>query len=207
MFSEKTVSEFLDDLASRSPVPGGGSVAALAGALAAGLVSMVCSLTIGKEKYRDVEAEMSELLQRSEALRRRLVDLLEADTQVYSAVSAAYRLPRNTDEEKAKRSDAIQQALVKASQVPLQIAQASAEVMELSLPAAAKGNTAAVSDAGVAVLLAEAAMRGAALNVQINLASIKDQEFVREANQTMDSCFAGKEALKAEVVKLVEARL
>jgi formiminotetrahydrofolate cyclodeaminase len=170
-------------------------------------VSMVCSLTIGKEKYQDVESELAQLLTRSERLRRRLTELLEADTQVYSAVSAAYRLPRGTDEEKAKRSAAIQAALIEASQVPLQIAQACAEVMELSLPAAAKGNSSAVSDAGVAVLLAEAAMRGAALNVSINLASIKDGHFVRETRQSLEAAFADKEAIKQQVLRLVEERM
>jgi formiminotetrahydrofolate cyclodeaminase len=197
MFTELQVNEFLDALASKEPVPGGGSGAALAGGLGAALVSMVCNLTIGKKNYEQAWEPLTELRGRSEALRARMVELLEADTQAYAKVMEAYRLPRDTAEAKAARKEAQQAALRHAADVPLRIAEACSEVVDLALPAAELGNRWAVSDAGVGALLAEAAMHAALLNVEINLASIDDQSFVaalrerievmtRECTQTKD---------------------
>ena len=174
MFTEKSVNQFLDELASKASVPGGGSGSALGGALAAGLLSMVCNLTIGKKSYADVEDEMKDILARSEELRAQLPKLLEDDTRVYSEVMACYHLPKGTEEEKDSRAAAIQSALKKAADVPLQIAACCSEIIDLCLPAAHKGNKWAVSDAGVSVVLAEASLRGSLLNVEINLASIKE---------------------------------
>jgi formiminotetrahydrofolate cyclodeaminase len=166
---DKPVSQFLTELASSAPAPGGGSVAALSGALGAALVSMVCNLTVGKKKYADVEKDIKALLENSERLRHKLADLLQADVQAYTAVSQAMKMPRATDEEKVARAKVMQQALKKATDVPLQIAEACVEVIALCQPAAEKGNKNAVSDAGVAILLAEAGLRSAALNILINL--------------------------------------
>lgn len=206
-FTAKTIDQFLDELASSAPVPGGGSGAALAGALAAGLLSMVCNLTIGKRGYEGVEADMRAILARSEEIRATLPDLLQADTEVYSAVMAAYRLPRKTEEEKAKREEAMQKALKEAAEVPLQVATLCAEIVALCLPAAQKGNKWAVSDAGVAVALAEASMRGALLNVEINLASIQDAMYVAHKRAEMEKVTAGKAALKEEVMEIVLASI
>lgn len=203
MFTEKTINQFLDELASKAPVPGGGSAAALGGALAAALLSMVCNLTIGKKGYEDVESDMKALLSESEALRARFPLLLERDTQVYSQVMDAYRLPKDTPEQKAAKEKAMQTALVAAAEVPLEIAAGCARVVELAMTAAQKGNKWAVSDAGVAVVLAEAAMRGALLNVEINLASITDQEYVRKTRARMDEITAGKAELKERVMDVV----
>jgi len=202
-FTSKTVDQFLDALASSAPVPGGGSGSALGGALAAGLLSMVCNLTIGKKSYKDVEADMEGILAKSEEIRARLPDLLQADTEVYSSVMAAYRLPRKTPEQKAEREATMQKALKEAAEVPLQIAAACSEIIDLCLPAAQKGNKWAVSDAGVAVVLAEASMRGALLNVEINLASIKDESYVSQMRAKVTEITAGKSELKEKVMGIV----
>ncbi|MBI4318293.1 MAG: cyclodeaminase/cyclohydrolase family protein [Chloroflexi bacterium] len=199
--------QFVDDLASSAPAPGGGSVAALSGALGAALISMVCNLTIGKEKYKDVEADVKGILERSEKLRRELMDLLEADTQLYGKVIAAYRLPKNTDEEKNARLAAIDQALKEACGVPMQIAAACAELIELCEPAVQKGNVGAISDVGVGVLMAQAGLESATLNVKINLGSIKDAEFVQQAGETLASYLRNKAEIKADVLRQTEEKL
>lgn len=205
--TEKTLVDFLDALASSAPAPGGGSVAALSGALGAALVSMVCNLTLGKSKYADVQDEISVLLERSEMLRHQLTNLLEADVQAYTGVSKAYGMPRATDEEKAARSAAIQEALKGATVVPMQVAGACVNVLELCTPAAEMGNVYAVSDAGVAAVMAEGGLRSAALNVVININAIKDQAFVDEMRGQLDALLAGKPALKEQVYELVVEKL
>ncbi len=207
MLTEKPVTAFLDELASSAPAPGGGSVAALSGALGAALVSMVCNLTVGKKKYADVQEDIKALLAQSEALRKELVELLEADVQVYTEVSRAMKMPRATDEEKAARTAAMQKALKAATDVPMQVAEACVEVMELCRPAAEKGNVNAVSDAGVAVLMAEAGLRSAALNILINLAWIKDEAFVAENTAKLDALLEGKPAMRDEVYRVVVDKL
>jgi formiminotetrahydrofolate cyclodeaminase len=204
---DKPVSLFLDELASSAPAPGGGSGAALGGALGAALVSMVCNLTIGKKKYADVEQDIKGILEKSESLRHKLMDLLQADVEAYTAVSQAMKMPRTTDEEKAVRSEAMQKALKGATVVPLQIAEACAEVIALCRPAAEKGNKNAVSDAGVAVLMAEAGLRSAALNVLINLGWIDDQRFTTEKQRQLDTLLEGKPALRDQVYDYVVEKL
>jgi formiminotetrahydrofolate cyclodeaminase len=160
--TNKPVSNFLDELASNAPAPGGGSVAALSGALGAALISMVCNLTLGKKAYADVQDDIEALLVKSEALRQELAGLLEEDVKAYTGYSVAAKMPRGTDEEKAERAQTMQAALKVATDVPLRIAEAAVKVMDLCMPAAEKGNKWAVSDAGVAVLMAEAALRSGA---------------------------------------------
>lgn len=206
-FLDLRVSEFLDALASAEPVPGGGSSAALGGALGAALVSMVCNLTVGKKGYEAAQGEMRRILARSEALRAELAQLLEADTQAYEGVMAAYRLPRRAPEERAAREEALQAALVEASEVPLRIAACCAEVAALALPAAELGNRWAVSDAGVGALLAAACLEAVLLNVTINLASIRDEGYVQSARERMAALTAGKAELQARVLALVNERI
>ncbi len=203
MFTDRTVNEFLDALASREPVPGGGSGAALAGALGAALVSMVCNLTIGKKGYEAVDAQMRELLTQTEAIRTELPQLLEADTQAYSQVMAAYRLPRNTDDEKQAREVLLQQRFKEAADVPLRIAERCAQIVDLALPAARMGNKWAVSDAGVGALLAEASLHSALLNVEINLASIRDAAYVAGMRERMAALTSSAAATKAQVLEIV----
>jgi formiminotetrahydrofolate cyclodeaminase len=204
---DKTVSQFLTELASSAPAPGGGSVAALSGALGAALVSMVCNLTVGKKKYADVEKDIKAILEKSERLRHKLADLLEADVQAYTAVSQAMKMPRDTDEEKAARAKVLEQALKQATEVPMQVAEACVEVMALCQPSAEKGNKNAVSDAGVAVLMAEAGLRSAALNILINLGWIKDQSFAAKKQKQLDALLAGKPALRDQVYDYVVEKL
>jgi formiminotetrahydrofolate cyclodeaminase len=205
--TDKAVSQFLDELASSAPAPGGGSVAALSGALGAALVSMVCNLTIGKKKYAQVEQDVKAILEKSESLRQRLVDLLQADVQAYTAVSQAMKMPRDTEEEQAARNEAMQEALKAATEVPMQIADACVEVIALCLPVAEKGNRNAVSDAGVAILMAEAGLRSAALNVLINLGWIDDQKFNSGKQRQLDTLLAGKPALRDQVYDYVIEKL
>ena len=171
----QSLDAFVGAVASSAPTPGGGSVAAHAGALGAALAQMVAGLTIGRKKYVSVDAEMREVALRASALRATLGALVERDARSYAAVSEAYKLPREPESAAATRSAAITAALLGASEIPLETARACAEVTELAALVGAKGNTNAVSDAGVAALLAEAACKGAAYNVRINVAALDDR--------------------------------
>ena len=207
MYSDMPVCQFLDALASKESVPGGGSAAALGGALGAALISMVGNLTIGKKGYEDVDDAMKELLAESEKLRQELPELLEADTRVYANVMAAYRLPRSTPEDKRARRKAQQTAFKKAAQVPLTIAERCGEIVDLALPAAEMGNEWAVSDAGVGVLFAEACIHAALLNVYINLSSIKDEAFVEAMRARVAEITAGRTETKDKVMALVHGKI
>jgi glutamate formiminotransferase/formiminotetrahydrofolate cyclodeaminase len=174
---------FVASVAAATPTPGGGSVAAHTGALAAALAQMVAALTIGRKKYADVESDMQEVARRGAELSRRLNELVALDAQSYAAVSNAYKLPKDSPEQQATRSAAITAALIGASEIPLETARAAAEVAALAEVTASKGNTNAVSDAGVAALLAEAACRGAAYNVRINVAALSDSDAGRDLSE------------------------
>lgn len=206
-YVDGSIRAFLDKLATSSPEPGGGSVAALVGALGAGLVSMVAGLTAGKEKYAEVQDDIKVLLGRSEVLREALQESVQKDTEVYGAVSAAMKLPRDTDEQKVAREKLMQAALVEAAKVPLAIAEQALSVAELSLTAAEIGNVNAVSDAGVAVLLAEAAAQSAALNVKINIGWIKDEAFNESAWSRVQEILVETAALRVSVMGLTYEKL
>ncbi len=206
-FLQKTVEEFLSELASKAPVPGGGSVSALSGALAAGLVTMVCDLTIGKKPYAGVEEEIRRYREEAERLRLRLQGLLQADVEAYGRLSAAYKLPRETEEEQADRYAAIQEATMEATRVPLEIAEAARQVVELSGPVAEKGSRLAVSDAGIAALLGEAAVQSALLNVKINLPTIEDERFVAESLRRMNRVLADLSERREAILRTVEERM
>jgi len=171
----ESLSGFVASVASGAPVPGGGSVAAHVGALGGALTEMVAGLTIGRKKYAAVDGEMKEVAVQAAALRLQLAALVQADADAYSVVGTAYKLPKGTPDEQAARNTAIQAALVKAAEVPLETARACAAVAALACICAEKGNANAASDAGVAALLAEAACRGAAYNVRINVGSMPDK--------------------------------
>ncbi len=205
--TNKPVNLFLNELASSAPAPGGGSVAALSGALGAALVSMVCNLTIGKEKYAAVWDDISALLDNSEKLRQNLTSLIEEDVEAYTKLSQTMKMPRDTEEQKNIRAAAMDRALKDATDVPMRIAQACESVMNLCRPAADKGNINAVSDVGVGILMAEAGLRSAALNVLINLGAIKDEEFVDENRKKLDNLLEGKPALRDEIYELVVNKL
>ncbi|MFQ5661233.1 MAG: methenyltetrahydrofolate cyclohydrolase [Gammaproteobacteria bacterium] len=207
MIKDKPVQLFLDELASKASTPGGGSAAAIMGAMGASLVSMVANLTVGKKNYADVEDEIQELLSTSEDLRRRLTGMIRADVEVFDNVMAAYGLPKETDTEKAARSEKIQTALKEAADVPLACARLCAEVIRLSQPMAEKGNKNVISDAGVAVLAAHAALRSAALNVTINIGGIRDEAFVEDRRGQLQEVLAGMDSLTEEVYNLVKSKL
>jgi len=198
---------FLDELASAEPVPGGGTVAALSGALGASLVAMVCRLTIGKKNYEAVSAEMQTILSRAEALQRELTDWMQADTDAYARVMDAYKLPKTTEAEKAARSQAIQAALQHAAEVPLRVAECCAEVLTLACVVVEKGNPNATSDGGVGALMAHAGLRGAAYNVLINLGGIRDDAFAQERRARVTALAAEAERLAREISNLVEKKL
>ncbi len=172
----ESVDGFLSRIAGPTPTPGGGSVAAHAGALGAALAQMVAGLTIGKKKYVAVEEEMRTLSLRASALRRELATLVQRDADAYEHVRAAYGMPREPEDAAAARNAAIQAALVFASEIPLETARAAAGVAELCAAVAERGNTNAATDAAVAALMAEAACKGAALNVRVNVASLDDSQ-------------------------------
>ena len=204
---DTSVSAFLDGLASGAPAPGGGSAAALGGAMAAALVSMVCNLTIGKARFADVEPEMRDILDRAEALRQELQALAEADVEAFNRLSAAYKLPRTTDADIAIRRDAIQASLRRATEVPLRTARAAAAVLPLCPPVAERGNQAAVSDVGIAALLAHAAVRSAVLNVEINLRVLEDQIYIRQVRAEVARLTDGLAAEAERIVELVASTI
>ncbi len=178
MLTDKTVTKFLDELASNSPAPGGGSIAALSGAIGTALISMVCKLTIGKKKYLDVETEIKNILTKSEELRQSFTNLVEKDTEAFNKVMEAFSLPKETEDQKALRTAAIQGATKEAALVPLRVMKLVVDALALARIAAEKGNVNSISDAGVAALMLHTAAESAALNVLINLNSINDTEFV-----------------------------
>ncbi|GDX85363.1 formiminotransferase-cyclodeaminase [Methylococcaceae bacterium] len=204
---DNSLQNYLDTLASKSATPGGGSAAALMGAQAAALTSMVCNLTIGKPKYAEVETEMLALLEKSETLREELTGMIKADVDVFNRLMATYGLPKETDDEKVARSAAIQTVLKDATDVPLICAKACAEVITLSRIAAEKGSSAVISDAGVAVMSGYAALKSAALNVYINAASLKDREFAEAKLAELNVILNGAEIASQEIYDLVKSRL
>jgi formiminotetrahydrofolate cyclodeaminase len=205
--TDKSVRTFVNELSSSSPAPGGGSVAAFSGALGAALVSMVGKLTVGRKKYADVQEGVVELVEQSEQLRDQLLALIDADVQVFTQVTQAMKMPRATDKEKVVRTAAMEEALKAATEVPMKVAEVCVAVMNLGQSATEKGNVNALSDAGVAVLMAEAGLRGAALNVLINLAGIKDQAYVKDTQARLDDLLEGTAGLRDEVYEDVVGRL
>lgn len=207
MIKDQSIQVFLNELASKASTPGGGSAAAIMGAMGAALVSMVCNLTIGKKNYTDVEEELKTVLSQAEGLRERLMGMIQADVDVFDQVMSAYGLPKETEEEKAKRSEAIQLALKTATEVPLECARVCAEVIQLSRIVAQKGNLNVISDAGVAVLAAYAALRSAALNVYINAKNIKDRAFAEERLARLEGILKGADVSTEEIYQLVKSKL
>ena len=204
---DKSIQIFLDELASKSATPGGGSVSALMGAQSAALTSMVCNLTIGKPKYAEVETEMQVLLQKSEALRAKLTGLIKADVDVFNRLMAAYGLPKETDEEKMARTEAIQTVLKAATEVPLDCARACAEAIELSRCAANKGNLGVISDAGAAVLAGYSGLKSAALNVYINTGSLKDRQFAETKLAELETILKDVDTIVEDVYQSVKTKL
>jgi formiminotetrahydrofolate cyclodeaminase len=204
---DKSLQVFLDELASKAPTPGGGSAAALMGAQSAALTSMVCNLTIGKPKFAEVEADMQALLAKSESLRERLTAMIKADVDVFDRLMTTYGLPKESDEQKAARSKAIQTVLKEATEVPLVCARLCAEAIVLSRIAAEKGNPGVISDAGVGAMAAYAGLKSAALNVYINAGSLKDRNLAEMKLSELEALLKGAEGAVEEIYGIVKAKL
>lgn len=200
---------WIEELASSTPTPGGGSAAALAGVLAAALVSMVSRLTVSRKAYAAVADQFAAMVEEADQLRLKLRELVDRDAQAYQSVMAAYRLPKDTEEQRQRRQDAIDQALLEAAEVPLETARCAAAVLRLASRAAESGYRNAVADAGVAALLAEGALRGAVYNVEVNVRSLSDpakgQRLSQEARQLdwsgATEARAAAEAVGREILK------
>ena len=186
MMLEQKTTDFLEVLSSAAPVPGGGSISALNGAIATALTEMVANLTIGKKKYADVEGQMKTIATEAALIRERLIRDIDRDSEAYDRVFAAFKLPKETEEQIAQRARAIEDATKEAAIVPMQVAEEIASVMETVIYVAHKGNRNAVTDACVAMMTARTCVLGALLNVRINLASIKDEAFVKQMKVKAD---------------------
>ncbi|MCE7988225.1 MAG: methenyltetrahydrofolate cyclohydrolase [Caldilinea sp. CFX5] len=185
-----TLRTFSDALAARQSTPGGGGAAAITGSQAAALISMVINFTVGNKKYAAVEAAMQSWLSQSEALRNELLTLADRDVEVFTTVSACYAMPKESDAEKAARTAALQSALKAAAEVPFTVAEKCLAVLRLAAPVGEKGNANVVSDAGVAMYLANAALYSAIINVNINLKFIKDSDYVATWSAKRDALLA-----------------
>jgi formiminotetrahydrofolate cyclodeaminase len=204
--SDLPFSALLAALAGATPAPGGGSAAALAAAMGAALTTMVAGLTVGRPRYADAQEEMAAVLSRSETLRHALAGAADADTAAYLAVTTAYRLPKESDAQKAERAAAIQAAMRRAAEIPLLTAGWCAELLDLAGRVAARGNPNASSDAAVAALLAHAGLLGAARNVRINLRSISDTAFCQAAEADTARLLREGERLLAAALAAADAR-
>lgn len=198
---------FYDDVASVSPAPGGGSVAASAGALSAALTAMVCRLTVTKKNYASVKDELSVVRDEADDLMAKLKKLIDTDKDAFNAVMDAFKLPKGNDELDTARTTAIQDATKNAAQVPLEVMKSAVEVLRLAVVVAEKGNQNSITDAGVAGLMASAAVEGAGYNVRINLTSIDDKSFVDNLAKEVAALRDEAGTVAARIKELVEAQL
>jgi len=206
-YRSERLEKYLDDLAAKLPAPGGGSVVALVGALGVGLLSMVSNFTLGKENYRENEEEIKKILRRSENLRKRLTELVDEDIRVYDRVSTAYKLSRLTDKEREVRSKAMEKACKQALTVPMEVARYCAEGLDLARRLVEIGNVRLVSDVGVAAGLLEAALKGAELNVKINLKVIEDKNFVEEKIREVGILVENRLKIRDEILGKTEEKI
>ena len=205
--AEQSIHDFLNEVASSAPTPGGGSVSALAGSLASALSAMVCNLTVGKAKYEAFREELTGVLEKANQLRQELEELIVLDSQSFDSVIQALKLPQGTPEEVQKREKGLEEAYQKATWVPLDVMEKSLQVLELAQVAAQKGNVNSVSDAGVAALLGQAAVEGAHLNVMINLSSLKDETFRNQTGSRALQMKTKAGELTSLTLKLVNERM
>ena len=206
-FSTVPCNEFVEVLASKAPVPGGGGASALVGAIGTALGNMVGSLTVGKKKYADVEEEMYELKGKADALQKELLHLIERDAEVFEPLSKAYGMPRNTEEEKAEKARVMEIVLKDACSVPMEIMERCCEAIDLIGVFAEKGSTLAISDAGVGATFCKAALEGASLNVFINTKSMKNREYADELNKKADEMLSVYTKKAEGIYQSVAARL
>jgi formiminotetrahydrofolate cyclodeaminase len=186
MLAEMSIKKFLEETASSAPVPGGGSVAALSAGVSAALIEMVAGLTIGKKGFEAVEGEMKEVAEKASKFREKFAADIDRDSDAYNAVAQAFKMPKDTDEQKAARSAAIQEGLKTAAKVPMEVAKDAFKLLDLAAIVVEKGNQNAVTDGAVAAMMARTAVHSALYNVKINLGSIKDAAFVEELKKQVE---------------------
>lgn len=206
-FRDQTIDAFLQELSSKAPIPGGGGASALVGGLAAALTHMVAMLTVGKPKYAAVEAEMNDLLLQTEALSDRFLRLMDEDATAFEPLAQAYRLPKETETERAEKALRMEAALKSAVQPPLDIMETCISALPLIMLCAEKGSVVAVSDAGVAASLCRAALEGASLNVMINTQGMQDKTYAESLNRRARELLASGCAEAEKIFRAVYARL
>jgi formiminotetrahydrofolate cyclodeaminase len=204
MLKDMTIEEFLNETASDSPAPGGGSVSALVGALGAALSSMVGELSVGKDSSDDTKIEIKNYMSECRRLMQGLKECIDKDTDAFNAVMAAFRMPKDTDEQKSKRSKEIQSAFKNAAEVPYNTAELCLRVLDIAIEMLEKGNKNAASDAAVSGLLGYAALNGALYNVKINLNSIKDEQYVQQMKIRVDNMILKGEELLSAIKALAQ---
>jgi glutamate formiminotransferase/formiminotetrahydrofolate cyclodeaminase len=200
---ERTLRAFSDDLSADSPVPGGGSAAAYAGAMGAALAAMVGRISIKKQKSEELQSFIEE----TDNLRSDFLRLVDDDSAAYARVAAAMKLPRTTEEEKKERQERLQAALLGASRVPLEVADTARRLLDACERGVASASPMTASDIGVGALMAETALRGAALNVMINLASLKDSGQVKALSEHLDRAVDGSDEQRRRITDFIESRI
>lgn len=203
---DKRIRDFAEETAAPTPTPGGGSVAAVCGAVSAALARMVAGLAIGKADYRDSQDELRRIQEEGKSLQDRLLALADEDSAAYEAVAAAMKLPKTTPEDRKRRTEALQFALKKAAEVPLSTMEKCNDVIALSKRALEKGSKSAFTDAGSAALIAHAALEAAGLNVKVNLLSIKDEAFRANTRARMDSMLKTGSDIAEQFSRIVDSR-
>jgi glutamate formiminotransferase/formiminotetrahydrofolate cyclodeaminase len=201
------VGDFVDEVSMNSPAPGGGSISAVVGSMGAALSSMVANLTVGKKEYEDVWEEMKDTAEKAQELKDQLVQLVEKDTQAFNDLMDTFRLPKKSDEQKATRDRAVQEATKHASRVPLEVMETSLKILDLAETVVNRGNVNSVSDGGVGALAARMAVEGAGLNVKINLTSITDDTFVKEMTEKADALIQVVRSRCDALQKVVEEKI
>ncbi|HWR27195.1 MAG TPA: cyclodeaminase/cyclohydrolase family protein [Candidatus Thermoplasmatota archaeon] len=204
---KQNIKMFLDEVASNSPAPGGGSVAALSGALGAALSSMVCNLTRGKQGYETVQDEIREILGKSEELRKDLTDLIDKDTDAFNEVMKALKMSKETEDQKELRRNALQTAFKQAAEIPLETARKCVQILDVAHIVAVKGNKNSITDAAVSALMAQTGVQAAMLNVRVNLSSIKDTEYVQQVTTELHELLQNAMQKSAEILGIVEKNL
>lgn len=200
-YDNETIKKFTDDLSAKLPAPGGGSAAALSGAIGASLNCMVANYTVGNPKYKEYERDVSVLLKESETLRDELISLIQSDIDVYSEVSKAYKMPKETLSDKEKRDIAVQEATKKAAEVPYKIIVVCHKVLLICRPLLIKGNKGLLSDVGVAAIMALGSMKSALLNVKINFLYLKDEQYKFKITREINAILKESEIIEKEVLE------
>lgn len=204
MLGDKTIKDFLEETASKSPVPGGGSIAAMSAGVATALTEMVANLTIGKKGYEDVQDEMTELASTLPSIRKGFIADIDRDAQAFNAVMTAFKMPKVTDEEKNERKNAIQDSMKNAALIPLEVARKAFSIMEQISIVVEKGNKNAVTDGAVAAMMTRTSVLSALFNVKINLGSIKDEEFVKRVANEVNELEIKVNDLEKQILAKVE---